>query len=199
MQLDTLVGNVLIQAPGCSDMLAIDALRKAAIQICERTNAWRETVTQSTSSQEVDIDVPAHGRAISIQRVFADGELISPITPEQADPFEEAGAPRGYYRISDNVIALFPAPDVSVSLTIDACYAPTSTAVTIPDDLGERCRMAIIWGALAYLLAIPGQAWTQPALAGAYTQMFDSAVDKIGFQDARGRVRATVRTRASFF
>ena len=59
--------------------------------------------------------------------------------------------------------------------------------------------MALIWGALAYLLAIPGQTWTQPELAGAYLHMFEQEAAKVSLQDVKGRVRATLRSRASFF
>ena len=199
MLLDALIGNVVIQAPGCSDLLAVDALCKSAIQLCEQTQAWQETITQTTQVQDVDIDVPAHSRASAIRRVFVDGELIQPVMPDSVDPFEESDTPRGYYRVSENVLRLVPAPSASVTLTIDAVLAPTHSANTIPDDLAERCRMAIVWGALAYLLAMPGQPWTQPTLAGAYQQMFDRYAANTALNDMRGRVRSTLRTRASFF
>ena len=199
MLLDALIGNVVIQAPGCSDLLAVDALRKSAIQLCEQTQAWQETIMQTTQVQDVDLDVPAHSRASAIRRVFVDGELIHPVMPDSVDPFEEPGTPHGYYRIAENVLRMVPAPSAQITLTIDAVLAPTHSANTIPDDLAERCRMPLVWGALAYLLAMPGQSWTQPALAGAYQQMFDQHAANTALNDARGRVRSALRSRASFF
>lgn len=199
MQLDALIGPVLIQAHGCSDMLAVDALRRAAIQLCEQTQAWTETITQQAKTQDVDLDIPAHSRAVDIRRVFVGSDIIAPVKPEDADPFEAASTPHGYFRVSENVLRLLPAPDAPVTLTIETVLAPTYTTNTIPDDMADRCRMALLWGALAYLLATPGQAWTQPALAGAYQQMFDREAGKVSLHDVKGRVRATLRSRASFF
>lgn len=199
MQLDSLIGAILIQARGCSDMLAVDALRRSAIQLCEQTQAWRETITQQAKTQDVDLDIPAHSRAAAIRRVFVGEDEILPMAPDNINPFAASSTPRGYFRVSENVLRLIPAPDAPVTLTVEAVLAPTYTANTIPDDLADRCRMALIWGALAYLLAIPGQTWTQPELAGAYLHMFEQEAAKVSLQDVKGRVRATLRSRASFF
>lgn len=199
MQIDALIGSVLIQAPGVSDILAVDALRKAAIQLCEQSSAWKETITQATTTQEVELDIPAQSRVTQIRRVFADGDLLVPLMPDQTDPFDASGKPHGYYRSSDNVLMLVPAPTERTVLTVEMALAPSYEATTLPDDLGNRCRIALIHGALAYLLAIPGHPWTQPVLASAYQQMFDRATGIVAVQDNMGRVRAALRVRSSFF
>ena len=199
MQLDALIGSVLIQAPGCSDLLAVDALRKAAIQLCEQTSAWQESFTQSVRTQDVDLDVPEQSRAVQILRVYVNGQRISPVTAGNADLFGQPGVPDSYYRTEDNVLRLIPAPSDAVSITADVVLAPLHTATAIPDDLANRCRAALIHGALAYLLAIPGHTWTQPVMAAAYLQMFANEISVISVHDNKSRVRAALRVRSSYF
>lgn len=199
MRFDALTGQVLIQTPGCSDILAEDALRKAAIRLCEEARVWRDTATFATRDQDNDLEVPQQARAVDVVRAWIDGSEIEPTTPESCDQFEDAGVPTRYYRTSDNVLRLVPAPSESVSLTVESILAPTNNASTIPDDIAERCRMALIYGALAYLLALNGQPWAQPALAGSYAQLFDAEINSLATQEAKGRVRAALRSRARFF
>lgn len=199
MQFDALIGSVLIHAPGASDPLAVDALRMAAIQLCEKTSAWHESFTQNVRTQDIELDVPSQSRAVGIERVYINGSLISPITAGQADLFAQPGVPDGYYRTEDNVLRLVPAPSDAVSLSVDVILAPTYTATSIPDDLANRCRKALIYGALAQLLIVPGQAWTNPTLAVAYQQMHEQETSHISVQDSRSRVRSALRVRSSYF
>lgn len=78
-------------------------------------------------------------------------------------------------------------------------YAPIPGELEIPDHILEEYGAMIAHGALARLLLIPNQTWTDPASANAHRQLFRQAMDEVQGADIRGQQRAPLRQRPSYF
>jgi hypothetical protein len=82
---------------------------------------------------------------------------------------------------------------------VRAAIAPTLTAATVPDVLVDSWISALESGALAQLLAVPNQKFTNLELAGAYRQMFDTMTAEAKGRGYRGYSRARRTTAGHFY
>ena len=114
----------------------------------------------------------------------------------QWDPNMKPGQPVRFTYIPHGQIALDPIPKQVYNLLVSAVVQPKSETVTqIPSECLVKYSNEIEAGALAYLLSVPGQPWSNPALAQVYKREFSSAVANAkadvqrGFQMGSQRVR----------
>lgn len=199
MKLDRFIGDVLVEAQGCTDTIALNAVRKALVGLCERAAVWRDTYTLKTATADVYLDAPVGARVASVRRVFCNGMLLMPAMPDSLKPDSNRALPQAYYRHDDGTLMLYPAPSDRVELRIEVAYAPTVDCEEVPDDLGHRYFDVIVKGALMQVLAMAGKPWTNPTMAGVYAEFFNAGASQANVDEARGRVRARMRTKASWF
>lgn len=102
---------------------------------------------------------------------------MSPSDPTQWDPNMRPGQPVRFAYIPHGQIALDPIPKQVYQLLVSAVVQPkTETVTQIPSECLAKYSNEIESGALAYLLSIPGQPWSNPVLAQTYKREFSSAV-----------------------
>lgn len=198
MKLDRFIGDVLVEAQGCTDTIALNAVRKSLVLLCQRASVWRDSYTTKASSPDVYLDAPTGARVATVQRVLCDGRLLAPALPDSIEYDPQKGRPEMYYRQDDSTLILHPAPDAKVELRIDVTYGPTIDCDEVPDDLGNRYFDLIVKGALMQTLAMAGKPWANPTMAGVYAQFFDSGTDGAKIEESRGRVRSKLRTKSSW-
>ena len=88
-----------------------------------------------------------------------------------------AGGPRRYTYVTQGQIVLNPTPDKVYGLLVSAIVQPkTETVQQIPSAPLAKYSNEIEAGALAYLLTIPGQPWSNPAMAAGYDRVFRAGV-----------------------
>lgn len=198
MKLDRFIGDVLVEAQGCTDTIALNAVRKSLVLLCQRAGVWRDTYTAKASTPDVYLDAPVGARVASVRRVFCNGLLIEPATPESIDYDPQPGNPKVYYRQDDSTLILHPAPATKVELRIEVTYGPTIDCDEVPDDLGHRYYDLIVKGALMQTLAMAGKPWANPTMAGVYAELFNSGTSGAKIEESRGRVRSNLRTKPSW-
>lgn len=192
-------------APGCAEPAAFDALRAAAAEFCERTGLWRATLTINTASQEPDImALPADSTMHAIELVLFNGRELERVTPEYLDErfstwrTETAtGEPQYITQLVQDEIRLYPFADGEVSAFVR--LKPTANADTLPDFLADRYRDTLQAGALAKILLLPGQPFTNPDLAMMFHARFQADLDRLFDAKSRGQQRAPARTKPAFF
>jgi len=203
---------VLPSAPSVPEPLAIQALRNAAIEFCERTRSWRRLEEIDVVGDEYEIvPVPAQSSLFEIEEAWfklTDAERwgnklkrvpfkeIEPNDLPQEGDTPGTSPPEYISQISHDKIIIVPL--ATGTLRISMFLTPSHTAEDCDDFLFENYAQDIADGALAGLLLTPGQPYTNPNLGVAKEAMFKAICDAKFNQNMRGQQRARVRTRSSF-
>jgi hypothetical protein len=154
---------------GCPEPLAQQALLDSAIEFCGRSLAVTTTldaVTLREGLASFEVETPTNTTIAQVLNLWFDGRLIDPAPYAEATaPDSPAGEPRYFYGEDiDEVfnITLMPAPDRTVrsGVIVRAALKPTRSATTVHNILFERYAPAIVDGALAILMAIPDQSYS---------------------------------------
>ena len=197
MDLTTLAGDVMVEAPNCPTFLAESKLREAAVEFCRRSRQWRGPLDAIITiaglpQNEYDLIPPQGARIVSLLRCTVDGrkaELYERVTLDTRNPTwrETTGATaQGVVALSTNKVAVYPQVTVG-GQTIVVSAALTPTGDTVPDEIGDRYRDAFIYGALYRLLNMRVQPWYDAVEAEKKRQFFEreigDAKNEVGFTD----------------
>jgi hypothetical protein len=190
--------RVLPYVPGCSEPLAQQALVDAAIVFCEESQVIRARLDGfSTVPDQVsyELDAPAQQQVARILEVRVDGRPIPMVMAEDVGMISDAvGRPMACYTDatgSEFVLRLFPIPDGVYQVQVSAALRPSRDATSVEDDLFNLWSDALVSGALARLMAVPAQPFSNPALAGGYSVAALSAARKARVEGSFARVRGS--------
>lgn len=177
--------EVLPSVQGCSDILALNAIRNAAIEFCGSTMYWQETqdpVTLTAADLPYDFEAPTGANVIQPLSIRCNGSNVVPKSLDWLDANIPnwatlvADYPSFYYQPNPNQMVLVGQPSTSVDLTIRVAYIPARTATGVDQTLYQYYLEAIAFGALTRLCAVPGQPWTNPEVAQYSRAMFNNAM-----------------------
>lgn len=204
--LDEFLPNIRMYAPGVADPTAYFAIRQAAIDFCERTRAWRFEDEFAVQADDYEgLLAPANAVIHEIEEVWFDGNKLARKTPAQLDALlpdwrsggaKPTGLPSYVTQTEQNTITLVPFGTGSVKLSL--FLKPAQDADELPDFIADQHRETIAWGALARILLIPNQSFTNPEMGAAFGQAFQGKLDGKSTLGITGQQRAPVRTKASF-
>jgi hypothetical protein len=107
--------------------------------------------------------------------------------------------PTQYCYVPQAQIAVFPTPDQVYDLLVSAIVQPKENAAQIPETGLTKYRSGIEAGALAYLHAVPGQPWSDPAQAEYRRREFQSSVNNAKAEVQRSFNTGSVRARPRGF
>lgn len=181
--------------PGCADILILNAVRNAAIEFCEESTYWQETQDAfdvTANDLPYDLEAPTGARVCQILSCTVDGQ---PIDPAALDVLEthtnwrtlEGSQPSAYFQPNPDQFSLFPLPTGTNSVILRTAYCPTRTATSIESYVYQTQLVCIAAGALANLMEMPLQQWSNPELAQFYRAKF-----------MQGIAAATVKANKSF-
>jgi hypothetical protein len=201
-QLDTLITEVRLRAPGVPDPTASLMLRRAAEEFCRATWCWQEEVEDLDLDEGVvTLDPPSGARIVGVASIRHFGRLLSPVGERVAARSRRtvsgAWQPWAYYLPRPDAIVFVPnAPgddevDLLDAVTVTAALAPSESATGLPDFLGSEYSETLVAGALSRLLVLPGAAFANPDGAAAAQQVFNR-----GIADARRQRYAGYNTHA---
>jgi len=204
------LARVVAAAPGLPDVAAHSYLRDAAIRFCE-ASGWleREALLPMACGVRDYPVVPSDCErvvrvvAVSIGRRTPDGRWPD---DHLLDPRRDVIETGCGFRVE-----ALETPDVSVwidqegdacdSLRVRYVAAPTHDACRLDARLAEEWGRALVEGALADVLLLPGQAFSDPRLAAVYGQRFEAAILRARTRRLRGRTggaRTMVPERSDF-
>lgn len=172
--LDTLLNRIVPFAPGLSDLVAKQYMLVAARKFCEDTLAVSQDIALTTSSQENALTAPADLELCGILRITSNGRTVWAKSGRALDAalgtidystLPASSAPTTAVPRGQTGFVFVPAPSTPQSVVVTSAVKPALTATTVPDVLVSRWYEALISGALAELMVLPGQSYTNVALA----------------------------------
>lgn len=188
---------VLSSAPACPDPTAEQWIRQAAIEFCTRTRVWRETDEFEADGHPIEVvAVPANAALHEIEAAWFNGHELEAARYKTVGTLS-GGTPRYLTQIGPDRFNLTP-PEAG-TFRVNMFLKPSREADELPDFLLEHYEQTIADGALARILSLPEQGWTNPQLAAAHRQSFDADVNRLSASNIRGQQRAPVRSRSQFF
>jgi hypothetical protein len=203
IELDVFLPNITPYAPGCAEPTAFAAIIKAAQTFCERTRLWRgSSVLQVTPAGPNLVTVPVGSELFEIESARFDGRELQPISLSDLDNYHprwrdlDNGAARWITQTEPGSVQLVPASTGALSLS--TLLRPIDHAEQLPDLFSQYTQM-IADGALADILMLPAQSYSDPQRAQFYAQRFDNRIDSLCKLTIQGQQRAPVRSRARFF
>ncbi len=204
-EFESLLPRVLQRAISLPEPVALDAIRDAVIELCERTRCWNEdqTITLAAAGDSVVI-VPAGAELISIDSVIYDGEPLSPISTKELDAkiynWRETteGCPRFYTQLDWDTIRLVPS-DVGQVFKVRTFLKPSESATEAPDKFINQRRELIADLALGRALLIPNQSWSNPNLGAYHAEKGQMKLDELSTQFRQGQQRAPIHSTPRFF
>lgn len=205
--LDYFLPNIRMYAPGVADPTAFFAARQAAIEFCERTRLWKfeDSFIIAADDNEALLS-PPNSVVHEIENVWFNGSKLEAKTNKQLDDLLPAwrsgdvkptGTPSYVTQTEPNTIILMPLGAGTVKLSL--ILKPSQDAVEVPDFLADQHRETIAFGALARILLIPNQSFSNPEMGGAFGSAFSQRMDGKSNAGIIGQQKARVRVKASFY
>lgn len=195
--------------PGCigaPEPLIDSCLLRAAIEFCERTRMWRVQASVSVTGDD-PIAAPVDTAIHKVETARFAGQALQPIGVTDLDALHptqdwltlDKGTPRYITQLAPNSLVLVPAPTETGEVTLMLQLKPSQTAEQLPRFLFDLYQQVLADGALAEILATPGQSYTNPEMAGVYSARFQQKLDALSILSLRGQQGAPVRTRPNYF
>lgn len=193
-----LVNRLAANAPGAPQPVLVTHIRDAAIETCERTNAWRykhATVTMTAGTSEYSF-VPESGAevhtiltaSINGRKLFVKTlEEIHDLYPKWPSTVSgERATPQYILQITQDSfhVALVP---VNSTDTIEMWVAekPLDSATGMDETAMDDLETVIVHGALQSLLTMPETTWSDTELAAYHAKQY-------AFKTAERRARANL-------
>jgi len=199
-EIEDLLPQVMPYAPGCAEPTAVAHIRDAAVRFCERTRCWRHIDTFRTQGNHHEIlAVPSQALLYEIEWAKFDDRDLEAKIPDSRTWHRDDGYTYPRYISQVNPTCVSIEPHVVGELTVSVYLKPAPTADMLPDFLITDFGRAMADGALATLLLLPNQPFTNPQLAMAFEAKFQTALDKNFDFNLRGQQRARRRTKPHNF
>lgn len=191
-------------APGCPAPTAYFGIRQAAIDFCERTRLWRYEDDFDIPGDDAEgVTTPYGSELYLTELVQFDGVELTPVTADWLDrncrgwrAGEVTGLPQ--YVVQTEPDTLRVVPWQAGHLYLFLWLKPSQDAEQLPDFIIDQYRETIAHGALARILAMPGQPFSNPDLAGYFAGLFARKLDGLTWAGSRGQQRGRTRTTAQF-
>lgn len=203
IELDAFMPSILPYAPGCPEPTAYAAIIQAAQAFCERTRLWRDRDQFNVTPASCNVVcAPSGADLFEIESARFDGCLLEPISISDLDakhpnwPQMSEGAGRWITQTDPGSVQLVPT--CTGTLTLTTILRPSDSAEQLP-DLFSQYTQVIADGALAEILMLPAQSFSDPSRAQFYSIRFDNRIDELLNRTIKGQQRAPVRSRARFF
>lgn len=178
--------RVMPEVKGVPAPMAIQAIRDAAIEFCQKTWIWKQDIPYEMEEgfREIFVSVPRGARLVSVIYLLENGRqkhLPENIMIKSQRSPVEAELPAEKDKEYEARVAL----------------KPSETSTEGPEFLYNDHAEAIAHGAKARLMYDLRKDWGQPELAGVHHQMFRQAIaqEKIRMQQGYSQKTSRVRPR----
>lgn len=177
---DDYLGEVMPDVYGCPHRVAIDAIRAAAIEFCNKSRVWREIldpdITLADGVEDYTLTPPVNALIMGVHKIqlydpAANGAPDARPLPMLSHPHfdfyskrtQDRDKPRHWLGVEPSVVRFYPIPDdKGYTAKIWATLKPTRDSTEGPDFLYNDWEEAIGHGAKAKLLAMVGRDWANP-------------------------------------
>jgi len=194
--------EVMQYVPDVPEFVALNSLRNAAIEFCEKTRVLQANVAPIplvVNKSSYIVQTPPDLKFVDIVEAYSDERLLIPKSSEELAKIyrytnwqSAEGTPAYVTRITYPEIQVVPYPVLPTTevLNIRASFAPTRDAEDVPQTLYEEFVEQISYGARGRLYGTPQQAYTDKGMAREYLMMFRSAINEVRTRVNRGLTRS---------
>lgn len=201
--------EILPYFPGIPEPLAINAVRNAAIEFCDRTD-WlfytpiMQDLIANENEYDLTLDVPVDHTVARVQAVWCNQLQVYAKSEDDLrrlyglDWRRQYGRPIYYTQYTPDTIVLVPMSTVNSSqaLSFTLILRPTRDSTTCDSSLHERWVEVIAYGARMRLHEAAGHAYENPQLAEKYRALFKTGINQAIVERTRGLSRTNLRVRA---
>lgn len=203
---------------GCPPEIAVDALRKTAIDFCTQSTIWEyhDQFQVQYNVADYPIEVPEGSRVASMRWVAVNGFLLLPNTTgtrpvANTRAFNPNSFYNGYYASGQgytftmdgrDFFWITPVPVDSAccdQVTFCAALKPTQDACELPYILAEDWNDALSSGTAARLFALPKQEWSNAGLAVQNRMEYQRWIARARLTKAQGYTQAALVATGSYF
>lgn len=187
------------------EIVAVQAIRNAAIQFCEKTRVLQTEllpmdVTEAVAQYEFEPDI-GYKVVDVIEAWYGDQFLVPKAVEELTRIYRTSnwndldGNPYYYFRSRTQEITLVPRPQESevAKLKLRVAVVPSRSSSGIDEEIFERYYEYITLGARARLYDTPNQPYYEPKSAQLYLKRFSDAMNEVRTRVAKGLTRASVQ------
>lgn len=215
----TLATRLQPSVPGCPQQTVIQYIRNTAINVCEKTLAWRYQqpkfnlipgIYTYNYNRPADTDVHAVftallndspldiltlDKALEMYPAWADKYTTS------ADIEQYGSTPQSITQITPNQFAVLPLPDAQYTYTMRMFYAlkPTRDSSGMDETIFDDLEDVIMHGALQQLLVLPNTNWSDRELAAYHAKQYLSQLTERRARANLGNARGVVSVRMQSF
>lgn len=164
--------------PGCPEPEAVDALRDAVIEFCDKSKSWVYWTDRDSDDLVFDSTSEAEAIPIALFDAYMGADQLAAIDINKnvvEPPVNTTVLTFDRDHLWDS-IQLLPAPAAVVTVRLLMAWKPTPWATEFPDHLWFSRAEALKAGALARLMANAGTTYANPSMAGVHEQTFRSAI-----------------------
>ncbi len=198
----TFYPDVLVHVPGCPYPLVDHHLRVATIELCQRSKRLKFDMPAFDTVADTPTYPLAPGtkmETVSIIDAAVAGKPIDPATRSELstgdDWSTETGQPTKYLMDGDDeTVRLWKMPDAAYTVILTLAIKPAEDATGVEQWFADRYRRTIARGALAELLALPKQPWTDLNMAAIRFEQFEEGVRAAEAQGLKDGTSAPLRT-----
>lgn len=203
--------EVLPFVDGCPDLIAKNAVRNAAIELCALGRIWRydlDPISIAADVPEYDLNYPSSTYVADILRAVLDGTPIYGKTREDLDAevpgwegdraTPEKGDAIGYVLSSDKrKIRIVRCPDKTIAngLIVEAALKPSRAVTTLEEFIFEEHLETIAQGAKAKLFEMEGMSWANATAGQSCRKKFLDACAAASVKSAQSHGRTALRTK----
>ena len=178
--------DLAASVPGCPRPTIVQHIRRAAIEVCEKTLVWRyeqDPIRLTGGVYEYDYEVPSKTEVCGIIHSTLNGAPLTPVTQEQihttypswpSTDVTQRGSPRfiGQFDPDHFVLALIPDASITYDVKLFLALKPTLDATGMAQTPFDECEQLIVHGALQHLLVLPNKSWTDRELASYHAKQY---------------------------
>lgn len=197
-------------ATTCPAPLIDQSVLQACSEFCRATHAVQEVSAQTLVAGQVDydVDVPVGMLLTTVMAVWSNNRPLELVgTDEVRLGLAHVGdiganlATRGdptcvFQKVpSGSVLSVYPIPTTTYTngLLVRAAFEPLGSATQVDDILFDRYGDDIAYGAVARILELPDQPFSNPNAAQRFRRLFDASMDQARAVARTGQVRRTLR------
>ena len=185
---------------GVPPAIAEEAIRQAAIDLCDRAGVWPFSLVLQTQPRvhEYPLLIPEAANVAGIKCVTVHGRAYAP----DLYGCRVCGCGESMFSLYGlRAIRIHPVPDDECPgyANIELWLKPTQDACELPDALYQEWGDAIADGAASRLFAMPKQDWSNPGLTQRYALMFQNDITRAKNKRVLNRTPGPLMMRGGYF
>ena len=194
--------DVLLEATGVPDPVAIAAVRNACFDFCKASLLWNDVQdpeAYTAGVAEYQITPPSGAQIVAVRHINLDeNNVVYPVSLDDlvaAKPSWASAQGRivTYVQPSPDTVRFVSVPDVGGTFVANAAYAPTRSATAVDSRIYNQYLEVIKYGALWKLKSMAGQPWADPTGAATYESRFLMGINDATIERQRSNSAAVLR------